>query len=139
VKQYNEETGATLLLTSHYMADVEALCPRIVVIDGGRVLWDGDREELVRRVRPVKTITLRFSQAVTRSSVEDLAAGHLCEPADGELREVTIEVPELEVKERLQLLLAALPVKDLVVADPPFERVLQDLLNAPGDRNGKEL
>ncbi len=50
VKQYNEETGATLLLTSHYMADVEALCPRIVVIDGGRVVWDGNREELVRRV-----------------------------------------------------------------------------------------
>jgi len=141
VKRYNEETGATLLLTSHYMADVEALCPRIIVIDGGRVVWDGDREALVRRVRPVKTITLRFSQTVTRSAVEGLAAGHLCDPAEGELREVTMEVPEAEVKERLQLLLAALPVKDLVVADPPFERVLQELLNAPleagGDRNGK--
>ncbi len=57
----------------------------------------------------------------------------------GELQEVTLEVPELEVKERLQVLLAALPVKDLVVADPPFERVLQDLLNAPSDPSGGGL
>ena len=51
IAEYNERHGATVLLTSHYMADVEALCERVIVIHHGRILFDGDLAELVRHVR----------------------------------------------------------------------------------------
>ena len=63
IRDYNERFGATVLLTSHYMDDVVALCPRVVVIDHGRLIYDGDLHELVRRVRPDKRVTVRLSRA----------------------------------------------------------------------------
>src|SRR3982750_1744392 len=64
VKAYNERFGATVLLTSHYMEDVAALCPRVMVIDRGRLIYDGALPELVRRVRPDKRVVLRLSKPV---------------------------------------------------------------------------
>jgi ABC-2 type transport system ATP-binding protein len=60
VKSYNEKYGATLILTSHYMEDVSALCPRVIVIDHGKLAYDGTLDELVTRIRPDKRIVLRF-------------------------------------------------------------------------------
>ena len=64
IRDYNERFGATVLLTSHYMDDVAALCPRVIVIDQGRLIYDGDLRELVRRVRPDKRVTIRLSKPV---------------------------------------------------------------------------
>ena len=66
IRDYNERFGATVLLTSHYMDDVAALCPRVVVIDRGQLIYDGDLRELVRRVRPDKRVTIRLSKPVDR-------------------------------------------------------------------------
>ncbi|HEU4537150.1 MAG TPA: ATP-binding cassette domain-containing protein, partial [Polyangiaceae bacterium] len=52
VRRYNEERGATLLLTSHDMDDVAALCPRVIIIDRGRLAFDGSQAELLERARP---------------------------------------------------------------------------------------
>ncbi len=75
IRAYNERSGATVLLTSHYMEDVTALCPRVVVIDRGRLTYDGSLEALAREVRPDKRITLRFSRAVARADVERAQRG----------------------------------------------------------------
>src|SRR5580692_3263083 len=64
VKRYNERHGATLLLTSHYMDDVAHLCPRVIVIDRGKLVYDGALDALVTRIRPDKRVVLRFSRAV---------------------------------------------------------------------------
>ena len=58
VAEYNQRVGATVLLTSHYMADVEALCERVVVIHHGQLLFDGALADLVRRFSPHKTIVV---------------------------------------------------------------------------------
>jgi ABC-2 type transport system ATP-binding protein len=62
VKQYNERYGATLILTSHYMDDVLALCPRVIVIDKGTLAYDGSLEALAAEVRlarlPVSDLTV---------------------------------------------------------------------------------
>ena len=63
IRDYNQRFGAAVLLTSHYMDDVVALCPRVVVIDHGHLIYDGDLKELVRRVRPDKRVTIRLSVA----------------------------------------------------------------------------
>src|SRR6478736_1104061 len=64
IKDYNERFGAAVLLTSHYMDDVVALCPRVVVIDHGRLIYDGNLRELAREIRPDKHVTIRFSKPV---------------------------------------------------------------------------
>src|SRR5262249_13329224 len=60
IRRYNERWGATTLLTSHYMDDVAALCPRVIVIDKGRLFYDGDLRLLAQTLRPDKSIVLRY-------------------------------------------------------------------------------
>jgi ABC-2 type transport system ATP-binding protein len=73
VKAYNERHGATVLLTSHYMDDVLALCPRVIVIDRGRTIYDGDLRRLSREVRPDKRVVVRLAQPVPAAELAQLA------------------------------------------------------------------
>jgi ABC-2 type transport system ATP-binding protein len=133
IADYNERTGATTLLTSHYMADVEALCRRVIVIHHGVLLFDGDLTGLVARFAPSKTIVLdleRASEAPSRTSVEIIAGGPDRVVAIGEGR-VTLRVPRVETAAVTTRLLANLPVLDLVVEEPPIDEVI-DLVFATG-------
>src|SRR4051812_17752574 len=64
IRRYNAERGATIILTSHYMDDVAALCPRVIVIDKGNLSFDGQLDALVRQVRPEKRVAFRLSAPV---------------------------------------------------------------------------
>jgi ABC-2 type transport system ATP-binding protein len=117
IAEYNQRYGATILLTSHYMADVEALCKRVVVIHHGRLLFDGDLAELVQRFTSHKTIIIQLEDCQA-----DLRAyGEVVECADGR---VTLRVPKNETAQITGRLLADLPVIDLLVEDPPIEEVI---------------
>jgi ABC-2 type transport system ATP-binding protein len=105
VAAYNERFGATVLLTSHYMADVEALCKRVIVIHHGRLLFDGRLDALVDRFGAYKTI-----EAVL---------------ADGEV--LTLQVPRDETSAATARLLADHDVHDLTVEDPPIEDVIEQV------------
>src|SRR5215472_10530477 len=72
IKAYNEKHGATVLLTSHYMDDVAAITPRVLVIDRGKLTYDGGLEDLVKKTRPEKVVTLRFGAPVERARLEAL-------------------------------------------------------------------
>ena len=106
VRDYNERFNATVLLTSHYMDDVAALCPRVVVIDKGHLTYDGALGELVRKVRPQKRVVVRLS--------------------DG--KQETHDVPAAELQPTITRLLAR-GVADLTVEDPPLEDVMRDLFS----------
>jgi ABC-2 type transport system ATP-binding protein len=106
VRGYNERFNATVLLTSHYMDDVAALCPRVVVIDKGHLTYDGPLDALVRKVRPQKRVIVR-----------------LC---DG--KQETHDVPAAELQPMITRLLAR-GVADLTVEDPPLEDVMRDLFD----------
>ncbi len=105
VRSYNERFGATVLLTSHYMDDVTALCPRVIVIDKGRLAYDGDLQALVHRVRPHKQLKLKRT--------------------DGKLE--TLTVPQAELTATIARLLAEQQLVDLTVEDPPLEEVMREL------------
>jgi len=124
VKAYNERFEATVLLTSHYMEDVVALCPRVVVIDKGRLLYDGDLRALVLQVRPDKRILVRFGDGGPPSA-ESLARFGQVVAADG--AGATLQVKADEVAGAVSRLLGALPVVDLTVEDPPLEEVMKEL------------
>ena len=74
VTRYNATTGATILLTSHYMADVKALAERVVVIDHGKLLYDGPLTGLIDRYAPHKTITLHLERPVDRADASPVTA-----------------------------------------------------------------
>jgi ABC-2 type transport system ATP-binding protein len=122
IRDYNTRYGATLMLTSHYMDDVAALCPRIIVVDHGRITYDGGLEELVRRTRPEKRLVLTLDRAVDEADLS--AIGRLI---SFEETAAVVQVPAAEVSGAVSRALAALPVRDLSVADPPLEEVMQDL------------
>ena len=122
IKQYNERWGATLILTSHYMDDVTALCPRVIVIDKGQLSFDGKLEELVQKIRPEKQIRLRFSKPVSREAVEALGTVVSFEPAEAQIR-----LPYDRVNDSVGRALATLPVQDLNVENPPLEEVMSEL------------
>jgi ABC-2 type transport system ATP-binding protein len=122
VRRYNERHGATLILTSHYMEDVAQLCPRVLVIDRGKLVYDGSLEALVARIRPDKRIVLRFSRPIARA---DLAG--LGEVLRHDAGESVLQVRKEAVNAAVGRALAGLPVSDLTVENPPLEEVMSEL------------
>ena len=114
---YAARTGATILLTSHYMADVESLCRRLILIDNGSVRFDGPREELTARLAPGKLVRINAPSA----SAEDFAGVEVVSVTDGvwELR-----VPREQVAKVTSELLGTLDVVDLSIEEPPLETVI---------------
>jgi ABC-2 type transport system ATP-binding protein len=123
IRSYNERFGATVILTSHYMDDVAALCPRVIVIDRGRLTYDGALDALVRDVRSDKRITLRFATPVGRAGVEAVGGRVVSFDDDG----VVLQVEAKSVRDVVGRALAGLPVEDLRVEDAPLEEVIADL------------
>jgi ABC-2 type transport system ATP-binding protein len=126
VRAYNERFGATILLTSHYMEDVAQLCPRVIVIDRGRIIYDGDLRALAREIRPDKRIVVSLANG--GAAAADLA--RLAPVVAREEGQATFQVPAEEVSATVARILAALPVLDLTVSDPPLEEVLSELFRS---------
>jgi len=116
--QYNRRGGATILLTSHYMADVEALCRRVIVIHRGQLLFDGELSGLVKSFTAHKTIVVQLGE----SHLDLRGYGEVVSSGDGA---VTLRVPKAETARVTGRLLAELPVIDLTVEDPPIEEVIE--------------
>ncbi len=131
VKAYNERYGATVLLTSHYMEDVAALCPRVIVIDRGRLIHDGDLRQLALRVRPDKRIVVRLEKPVPAT---ELSRFGVVVSSDG--AQAVLQVRAAEVSGAVSRVLAALPVSDLTVEDPPLEEVMSELFRSSREAAG---
>lgn len=108
IAEYNARYGATVLLTSHYMADIEALCKRVIVIHHGQILFDGQLNALTERFAPHKLIE--------------------AELANGE--RVTLTVPKEDISRATAQLLAEHELLDLTVEDPPIEDVIEQAFAA---------
>jgi ABC-2 type transport system ATP-binding protein len=118
VADYSRATGATVLLTSHYMADVEQLCQRVLLIDKGRLAYDGALAALAATLSPYKLL---------RVAVDDAAAhdwGRFGEVVARDGGTVDLRVPRGKVPTMTARLLAEVPVVDLVVENPPLEHVI---------------
>ena len=116
IADYNERYDATVLLTSHYMADVEALCKRVVVIHHGTILYDGALAGLAETFAAYKTIGIALENGQA-----DLSAYGEVIHRDGDW--ITLRVPKAETSAVTARLLADEQVLDLNVEDPPIEDV----------------
>jgi ABC-2 type transport system ATP-binding protein len=119
VGEYNRKYGATIILTSHYMADVTALCRRVIVIHHGRILYDGGLNDLVERMAPFKLIEIDLE-----CEPSGLDPGRYGELIRREGQKLVLQVPKAETPAVTARLLAELPVLDLSVEDPPIEEVI---------------
>ena len=121
LKEYNRRSGATILLTSHYMADVTALCERIIIIHHGQLKYDGSLGDLSRRIAPYKIIGVATENCETC----DLSAYGQTHPNPNEDGKQYIQVPAGEVSAVTARLLAENVIQDLTITDPPIEDVIE--------------
>jgi ABC-2 type transport system ATP-binding protein len=124
VREYNARHGATIILTSHYMEDVAALCSRVIVIDGGKVGFDGDIDGLRRRIRPHRRVRATLpdgaSDLPTVSEILRRYDAHA-----GEAGRLAIDVAPADVGAVMTALLAIEGIRDLEVGDAPLEDVMR--------------
>jgi viologen exporter family transport system ATP-binding protein len=118
VAEYNLRHGATVLLTSHYMADVQALCKRVIVIHHGRILFDGALASLGQEFAAYKTIGV----VLENGAAELDSYGEVIHREEGR---VTIRVPKAETSRVAARLLADHEVLDLTIEEPPIEDVIE--------------
>ena len=119
VRSYNQRHEATVLLTSHYMDDVVALCPRIIVIDAGKLIHDGDLRQLIKTMDPDKRVSFTLTKPIAEDELARL--GH---QISREAQRITLRVSERELPSVVGHLLG-LQAADLAIEDPPLEDVLR--------------
>jgi ABC-2 type transport system ATP-binding protein len=127
VAAYNRRTGATIILTSHYMDDVVALCKRVIVIHQGRLLYDGALAGLAGRMAPYKLIRVTLDHTIPASSLA--VYGEPIEEVEGR---VTLRVSREDAPDRTARLVHDLgtSILDLTLEDPPIEEVIDRVFSA---------
>ncbi len=125
LREYNKRTGATILLTSHYMADVTALCERIIIIHQGQLKYDGGITDLSHKIAPFKLIGVRLSDADSH----DLSGYGTQVQNEEDADKRYIQVKAEDVTRVTSRLLADLPIHDITITDPPIEDVIEQAFN----------
>jgi len=124
LRNYNHARRTTILLTSHYMADIQALCDRVIIIDHGKIFFDGRLSEVVDRFADFKLVTIQCDNAGGCS--EESLARH------GEIVERTADTIKLKIKRdrvipACKALLDDLPVRDIDIEEVPIEDVIRQI------------
>lgn len=122
LSKYNKKTGATILLTSHYMGDITALCPRVICIDKGELFYDGKFELLTNKLSPRREIRVELKTSANIKDFTDYG-----EVKDHSERVIKLLVPRNELTTVVSKLLTNFDVLDLEVNDPPIEELIGKL------------
>jgi len=128
---YSRRRGVTIILTSHYMADVLALCPRVILIHHGALLYDGELQGLADRLAPFKIVKLTLASGMKKMdpALELPPGSEILEQENGR---ITLRVNRQETPQVTSYLLNYLQVADLSVENPPIEAVI-DKIYQEGD------
>jgi ABC-2 type transport system ATP-binding protein len=123
MRDYNREHRITTMLTSHYMGDIEALCERVIIIDHGRIFFDGPLVQIVEKYATHKHVGLAFANAGER----DLTPfGEVLESTPKTAR---LKVPRRKVSEVCREILTRFEITDFNVQEPPIEDVIRELFS----------
>jgi len=124
LREYNAKHKTTVLLTSHYMADIQELCKRVIIIDQGKISFDGQLSDVVDRFADFKLITIQFEGTATYSAESVAKYGELVEQTPGTL---TLKVKRDRVIPACKALLDELPVSDIDIQEVPIEDVIRKI------------
>jgi ABC-2 type transport system ATP-binding protein len=129
LKHYQEVRRITILLTSHYMKDVAALCRRVVVINHGQIVYDGSLSGIVDRFSSHKVLTLQFSNGQLPSDFSRY--GDVIEIAEPRVK---LRVDRQQISQVLSAVLANHTLEDVSVEDPPLEEVIAEVFAQSAER-----
>jgi viologen exporter family transport system ATP-binding protein len=132
LRVYNQERRIVTLLTSHYMQDIEQLCQRVIVIDHGKIFFDGPLSDIIDRFSGSKILSLTFEKAVQRDF------GSFGEVIEQTPMSVQLKVPRAKVTETCRQLLEACDVSDINVQELPVEEVIRQLFGERKSLNAAE-
>jgi len=130
LRHLNRDLGTTILLTSHYMDDIQELCPRVLVIDHGRLHFDGLLDDLVKQAAPHKRISATFAEPVPHEAVETALGGLPLQPG-GDSIHVRVAAPRSQVADVADRLLRLGSVADLSIEEVPVEEIIRGIFSAP--------
>ena len=120
---YRERHRPAMIITSHYMEDIERLCKRLVILRTGRIVYDGRLQEVVERYAPTRLVRVHLAAGATAPDASTLAPlGHV---ATCSATEVCIRVPRDHVADTAARLLASLPVKDLAIEEDDVGTIIE--------------
>lgn len=125
LKKYNKEKKTTIILTSHYMDDIAELCERIIVINLGRVTYDGPTENLVREYAGHKMITVFFSESVEKNDLQKFGEISEFNPLKASLKISRKDIKEVASK----ILSSELPVRDIEINEEDIESVIHNIFS----------
>lgn len=124
LREYNAKRKTTMLLTSHYMADIEALCKRVIIIDHGKISFDGQLGDVIDRFADFKLITVQCARPEGFPKIDFARYGEVQEQAPNRLR---IKVKRDRVIATCKALLDELPVDDIDIEEVPIEEIIRKI------------
>ncbi len=136
LKQLHKDDGVTLLLTSHDMDDVEAVCERVIVINDGRLIYDGSMSQLSDRYRDERFVRIHLSKPESRDKIEEF--GHVVE-ANDETTQYLLRVTRSELPKALATLSSELQLSDITIEATPLEQIIGDLYHSNKDNTLKRM
>ena len=132
IKQYNKQFNSTIILTSHYMDDVKELCKRVIIIDQGKVYFDGKLQDVIDKYARNKILTVVFSKPVTKEELKEI----------GTVKEIDqtrakILVPRKESASRSIKLFKKFYIEDINIEEPPIEAVIREAFSDQKKKSSK--
>ncbi len=122
--RYNQQFGTTVLLTSHYMDDIQALCKRVIIINHGHKVYDGMLAEIAKEFSAVKDLTVTFSEPVTAAAISEIAPCQVFDPV-----KVSFRIPRGELTTVIARLLTEFKVDDLNTAEVEIDEVIAQIFH----------
>lgn len=128
IKEYNTRFHSTIILTSHYMGDVQELCKRVIIIDKGKIIFDGNLSEIVKKYANHKFLQVVFSKKIEKDKLKKI--GRIDK---FDFPKATIVSPRSKASDAASKLLKNFPVADLNIAEPSIEAIIREVFT------GKDL
>jgi ABC-2 type transport system ATP-binding protein len=127
LRDYQKETDCTVVLTSHYMQDVAELCRRVLLIDKGRMVYDGLIEDLAKAHASEKRLRLTFTDQIDETDVTPFGSVVSFSGSD-----VVLTMPKADSAQKIGQILQSLPVLDITVEEPSVEEIISELMSGSG-------
>lgn len=124
IKEYNKRFNATIILTSHYMEDVKQLCERVIVIDHGRILFDGKLDDIIKKFADHKTLDIVFGEKIDREKLAEFG-----KVMEYDLPKVTLQVKRKDVPDIAAKLLAKYEIDDLNIEEAKIEDIIREVFS----------
>jgi ABC-2 type transport system ATP-binding protein len=128
IRDYNKKYGTTVILTSHYMSDISSLCSRVLLINQGRLLFDGELEDLAEKTMPFRLVRFSLSDgtAFSASALDEVPriSAELVETRESGY---TVRVRKENLLDLMAFLMESFSLSDLSIENPPIEAVIDQI------------